>query len=116
MDTKKLIVIEGTACIGDPTNTVKTWSGEIPVTLAKAVHASRTAKRSEARDFAAELVKRWNAFHELVSRLDNILCGLEDAGATTPADIKEARACLERLGYNDSNLGKLANHHEKAGY
>lgn len=66
MDTRKL---------RNPRNTtVIQLDGQVGVLnnpiLATAKHMSRTSSRHHARELAAELVKRWNAYPELVRALE----------------------------------------------
>lgn len=59
-----------------------------------------------------EVRRRWNGYHDLVRRLDNILVELEDTNHATIATIQEGRRALIDQGWNDTTLGELADHNE----
>lgn len=102
MDTRKLFLTEGTAVICDANNII-----------AKAIHATRNAPRNEARQLAAELVKRWNDHFDLVRHLDCILTQYEDSGKVSFDDMRTARERLTTMGWDEKALGELADYHEQ---
>ena len=99
MDTRKLSCIEGTTAIR---------SGDAIIATVR--HDSVNAPREHARNTAAELVRRWNAYTELVEALKGLVQTIEfqaegnflneDADEGEENDLTRARAILQTLKTN----------------
>ncbi len=89
MDTRKLRHLHGTTLILDESNSSKPFAE---------TKSTRTGPRQPARDAAAELVRRWNAYSELVKVLGAIVSEEERSSDNGPSfHARSARTLLQTL-------------------